>query len=67
LLAGAVSRKRCGSCRKPRRTRGFRWSYPVELLIYGWIPLRQERRLIERLLALAVRSGKPPTRSDRQS
>jgi hypothetical protein len=36
---------------------------PVEILIYGWIPLRQERRLVERLLAatLSVRSGKPPT------
>jgi hypothetical protein len=35
---------------------------PVEILVYGWIPLRQERRLIERLLAaeLSVRSGKPP-------
>lgn len=34
---------------------------PVEILIYGWIPLRQERRLVERLLAakLAVRIGKP--------
>jgi hypothetical protein len=35
---------------------------PVEILIYGWIPLCQERRLVERLLAatVSVRSGKPP-------
>jgi hypothetical protein len=35
---------------------------PVEIMIFGWIPLRQERRLVERLLAakLSVRSGKPP-------
>lgn len=35
---------------------------PVEILIYGWIPLRHERQLIERLLAakLSVRTGKPP-------
>ena len=35
---------------------------PVELLIYGWIPVRQQRRVIERLLgaAISVRSGRPP-------
>lgn len=35
---------------------------PVEILVYGWIPLRQERRVVERLLAaeLSVRTGKPP-------
>lgn len=35
---------------------------PVEILIFGWIPLRQERRSIERLLAakLSVRTGRPP-------
>jgi hypothetical protein len=36
---------------------------PVEILIYGWIPVRQERRLLQRILAapLSIRSGKPPT------
>lgn len=35
---------------------------PVEILVYGWIPVRQERRVIERLLAatISVRTGKPP-------
>jgi hypothetical protein len=35
---------------------------PVELLVYGWIPLRQERLVVERILAatLSVRTGKPP-------
>jgi hypothetical protein len=35
---------------------------PVEILIYGWIPARQERRDIERLLAarVSIRSGEPP-------
>lgn len=35
---------------------------PVEILIYGWIPARQERRVIEHLLkaTLAVRTGQPP-------
>ncbi|HWO22750.1 MAG TPA: hypothetical protein VNO30_28515 [Kofleriaceae bacterium] len=35
---------------------------PVEILIYGWIPVRQERRAVERLLAatFSVRTGKPP-------
>jgi hypothetical protein len=35
---------------------------PVEMLIYDWIPQRQQRRDIERLLAatLSVRSGEPP-------
>jgi hypothetical protein len=38
---------------------------PFELLIYGWIPVRQERRVVERLLAakLMVRNGQPPSRS----
>jgi hypothetical protein len=36
---------------------------PVELLVYGWIPVRRERRIVERLLAatVSVRTGKPPT------
>ena len=35
---------------------------PVEILVYGWIPVRQERRIIERLLGatVSVRTGKPP-------
>ena len=35
---------------------------PVEILLYGWIPVRQERRVVEHLLSatLSVRSGKPP-------
>ena len=35
---------------------------PVEILIYGWIPVRQERRVITRILcaSLAVQTGKPP-------
>lgn len=35
---------------------------PVEILIYGWIPVRQERRVVERLLAatLSVRIAKAP-------
>jgi hypothetical protein len=37
---------------------------PVEALIYDWLPLRRERRVIVRLLAcpIEVRTGKGPTR-----
>lgn len=36
---------------------------PVELLVYGWIPHRQERRLVERVLTapISARRGRPPT------
>jgi hypothetical protein len=38
---------------------------PVELLVYGWVPVRQERRVVERILrgTLSVRTGKPPVQA----
>ena len=41
---------------------------PVEILLYGGIPVRQERRVVERLLraAVVVRSGVPPHQAARR-
>ena len=35
---------------------------PVEVLIYDWIPVRHERKVVTKLLAaqIQVRVGKPP-------
>ncbi len=42
---------------------------PFEILIYGWIPLRQERALVERLLGaqISIRAGRPPSASTSSS
>ena len=41
---------------------------PVEILLYGGIPVRQERRVVERLLraTVTVRSGTPPLQAARR-
>ena len=41
---------------------------PLEIFLYGWWPIRRERRLFDRLSAMPVRivcAGSPPSASGR--